>query len=386
MLTMKPGKGDAIAEILKALLAVAVCGLLAWVLTGCLGDDNEPVEEEKVLLVYLGGDNNLSGESADKLDAIAQGYHPAAGRRVLIYRDSRDESPCLMELEERGQLKTIENYDAENSADPKVFSRVILKAKSMYPGASFNLVVFSHATGWLPQGGYSNPQSASALRSVLMDGTDEMELSDFAGAIPDLCFNYIVFEACHMAGIEVAWELKNKAAYIAASSAEIVSPGFTNTYSGHLNLLLEGDPTAFMRQAFDYFDSQTDYLHSATFSVVKTDRLEALAGYVKGHCDFSKEVDINTIQCFDRGSYRLLCDFGDYYSRLLSTPQEQQELKELIEKCVVWKAATPYFMQGYNGFAINTHAGITAYIMRQGYHGLNTAYKELSWYKAINKQ
>lgn len=33
-------------------------------------------------------------------------------------------------------------------------------------------------------------------------------------ALPDHLFEFIIFEACNMAGIEVAYELRNKAAYI----------------------------------------------------------------------------------------------------------------------------------------------------------------------------
>ena len=47
-----------------------------------------------------------------------------------------------------------------------------------------------------------------------------MEITDFAMALPDHLFEFIIFEACNMAGIEVAYELRNKAAYIMASSAQ----------------------------------------------------------------------------------------------------------------------------------------------------------------------
>ena len=34
-----------------------------------------------------------------------------------------------------------------------------------------------------------------------------MEITDFAMALPDHLFEFIIFEACNMAGIEVAYEL-----------------------------------------------------------------------------------------------------------------------------------------------------------------------------------
>lgn len=352
------------------------------ILVCCTSDDDRPAPVTNVLLVYLAADNNLSGESHDKLEAIRRGYNSRPDTRLLVYHDAKDAVPCLSEITDGNSIKTIELFDEENSADPAVFSRVIAQVKGMYPEAVFNLLVFSHATGWLPPGSLSNPKSAQA-KSVLMDGTDEMALADFAAAIPDNSFGYIVFEACHMAGIEVAYELRNKAKYIAASSAEIVSPGFTNIYGQHTGELVYGDPKTFMQEAFAWFDSQTGYMRSATFSVIDTGTFEGLAAFIRNNCDFSKPVAVDDIQQFDRDTARLFCDFWDYYSRLLETESQKQELRQLIDQCVTWKAAAPYFMQGYNGFAIEKHSGLTAYIMQDRYPQLNDSYRELGWYKAI---
>lgn len=64
-----------------------------------------------------------------------------------------------------------------------------------------------------------------ALRSVIVDGNDYMELKDFADAIPDKAFEYIVFETCFMAGIDVAYEFRDKAGYVVASSARLSRQG-----------------------------------------------------------------------------------------------------------------------------------------------------------------
>lgn len=369
------------AKILAALPMLIGCVLLVWLLPACLSEEDLSVGVEKVLLVYIAGDNSLSKENDRKLDAIEQGYEKNDFYRILIYRDGQDDPAVLMELNEDGNLEVIENYEPENSADPQVLSRVIMKAKEMYPQASFNLLVFSHASGWLPGNSYRNPQ----LRSLITDGDEEMELSEFAGSIPDNSFNYIVFEASHMAGIEVVYQLKNKANFIAASSAEIISPGFTHTYAEHINDLVEGNPEEFMRQAFEYFNNQSGYLYSATFSIIQTSKLKALGDYVRAHCDLNKKVITADVQHFDRNTSFLFCDFGDYYTRLAKSKQEKQELQKLLNQCVVWKSATPYFMLGYNGYLIRSHSGLTGYIMQDRYPLLNTAYKLLNWYKAIAK-
>lgn len=369
---LKERKQRLVVTTVSFILLLLFLGLLS----SCIKDDSqEPETIHKVLLVYLAGDNNLSGESHTKLEAIRQGYAHSADTRILVYQDAADIAPRLFEID--GTL--IEQYPQENSAQPAVLRRVIAQAKSLYPQARFNLLVFSHASGWLPDKALVSP------RSVIADGSSYMELTDFADAIPDQAFGYIVFETCFMAGIEVAYQLRHKADYILASSAEIVSPGFTPVYREQINELVSGSPRRFMRQAFDYFNHQTGYMRSATFSMIQTNGLGALAEYVRGNCDFSSGLDINNVQYFDRNAYHLFFDFGDYYSRLLGNDSQKLQFELLVDDVVIDKAATSSFMQGYQGFVINKYSGMTTYIKQNQYPMMNKNYTNLDWYKDTRK-
>ena len=347
-------------------------------------DDNYvlPTSAKHVILVYLGGDNNLSSETYLKIEAIRDGWQGGAERKLLIYSDPADANPSLIEIvRENGQnmKKTIRNYDEENSANKEVLSRVIRDVTNLYPSPSYGFIVFSHASGWLPQGTLPSP------RSIIMDKKQEMELSDFAQAIPDNTFDYIIFETCFMAGIEVAYELKDKADYILASSAEILSPGFTYIYPKSINHItgsLSG-LQAFGEDAFAWFDNKSGYMRSATFSIIKTSQLDPLANWIKSNCNQSKQIDVKTIQHFDRYSYRLFFDFEDYYSSLLDTDNQKTELSTLISNCVVWNNATPAFMKDYNGFDIKKHSGLTTYSPQEKFPFLNKEYQKLRWYKTI---
>ena len=92
------------------------------------------------------------------------------------------------------------------------------RMQSDFPAASYGMVALWHATGWVPA---EMSLPALALRSAILDsGTDEpynyMELPDFADAIP-FKLDFIVFDACFMGSVEVAYELKDKAAYPVAN-------------------------------------------------------------------------------------------------------------------------------------------------------------------------
>ncbi|MGL5262460.1 MAG: clostripain-related cysteine peptidase, partial [Bacteroides sp.] len=360
-------------------LLLSLCAGLLLSLASCIKESAEPSQAvERVLLVYLGGDNNLSHEVSEKLEALQAGFDGQPQHRILVYKDARGEQPTLLELQKQEPPTRLASYAEENSADAQVLQRVVQTALARYPQAQFNLLVFSHASGWLPEGSYAD----AAARSIIIDGLHEMELKDFAAALPDAAFESIVFEACHMAGIEVFYELRHKAKLIAASSAEIVSPGFTALYaSGAVNQLVAGDTEGFMKQVFAHYQQESGVRQSATFSLIRTEALERLAAWLRTAADWTRPLDYSQIQKFDRYGQRFFFDWKDAFEQLL--PQAEQELEELLQEVVVWKGATPYFMLGYSGFPIQSHSGLTTYLPQPDYSKLNAAYQALSWYQAI---
>ena len=362
--------------------------------TSCVkehGDDLVP-EPTHTLLVYMGGDNNLQTEVYQKLFALRDGWTGKENHNIVVYIDYKGSPATLLHItkDANGNYinETLAVYSYENSASAATLSRVIGDTRTLYPADCFGLLIFSHASGWLPSGTLNDPtKPAQTLsRSIIVDDAGgEMELADFADAIPDGLFDYIVFETCFMAGIEVAYELREKTPLIFASSAEIVAPGFTSVYKTETRKLLSGDVQAFGTGVFEHTLTYgiEDYHRSATYSVIRTAGLDALASFVRDNCNFTQEVDISDVQHFDRlKGYRLFFDFEDYYGRLLDTDAQRAELARLIAECVDWKAATPEFMTqspGLNGFTIAEHSGLTTYILQTAFPCLTEAYRNLDW-------
>ncbi|NDV64249.1 clostripain-related cysteine peptidase [Bacteroides sp. 224] len=340
----------------------------------------------RLLLAYIGVDNNLNSLEAEKLDALRAGWTGKPTDHILAYVDKAGVGASLYALsaEPNSEPLLLESYGKENSADAATLSRVITDVVNRYKADSYGLLVFSHASGWLPEGMLNSP-----TRSILIDGKSEMSLTDFAAALPDGVFNYIVFESCFMAGIEVAYELRNKTPYIFASSAEILHPGFAPTYTHSTQHLFNANLPAFGQQVFNQTltYAENELLHSGTYSVIRTEGLEQLATFIKDHCDFTQPVDLTDIQHFDRSvSYHLFFDFNDYYGRLLTDDSQKEELNRLLSEYVIWKAATNKFMAqeyGYNGFTITSHSGLTCYIAQERFPKLNEAYTRLAWSEVL---
>lgn len=352
--------------------------LAAMLLLFCQSDRAEDEQHQGMVILFC--------IDAERAAMLTQVFNPIPGQKLLIYNDASIETACLFEVTEQNGTnvrKLIAIYPkAEN-----VFTKALADMKSLYPSSSYGLVLFSRSFGWLPEGAYRNPQAFNESTSVESNEADKgkkpvknivnKDIRQLAACIPDSTFSFIVLEACHMTGIEVAYELKNKTEYILASSTEILVPGYTEAFGQSLNRLFDEDVKGFGEAAFSCFDRKTGGERSATISLLKTSALDELARWVKNNTAQSSEV--SGIQHFDRNEHHLFFDFYDYYSRLTDSSKHAL-LKAILDKVVVWKAATSLFIPAFNGFEIKSHSGITSYIMQKDLPALNEEYTKLQWF------
>lgn len=309
-------------------------------------------------------------------------FAPHGAFDLLIYQDSNLQSgslPCLWRiLYGSQQAEKIKQYQSHNSASAETFQQILVDCRTASPSQKYGLWVFSHASGWLPEATLTNP------RSVIVDQNREMDIKDFAAAIPDKFFDYIVFEACFMASIEVAYELKAKTNYLIASSAEMLSPGFSRIYHAALPALLANDLVRVSTLYFDHWQSQPPEKRAATISVIHTESLPKLAEITARIRENQVEVNPLSVQHFDRyPSHRLFFDLKEYLLQQATTLQSAQ-LTDVLKEVVIYSAFTNEFLLNERGFRINAHCGLTTYIMQPQFPYLNNQYGLLEWSKALD--
>lgn len=348
-------------------------------LTSCINDSGEDREESKrTILVYIGRDNNLSGSYEDKRDDIIAGWNGKGGN-LAIYQDLPDGAKLeiIYRQKQENISKVLYEHRKENSASADVFEEVIKQTIAACPADSYGLIVFSHASGWLPDATLSSP------RSVVNDNSDWMNLPDFARVIPDKQFEFIIFEACLMGGIEVAYELKDKTNYILASPAEILSPGFKEIYQTSINKLFlpDADLKSFTNDVYEYQEQLS--FSSVTLSLIRTSALYELAEWVRINTRDIDYPEVEGIQVFDRNSRHLFFDFGQHFSRLTDNETARTELAPLIDNCLISKYHTPSFLPANRGFYIKHYSGFTTYINQEYLPYLNQEYKKTKWAQAI---
>jgi hypothetical protein len=358
---------------------ISIILIIPPLFSSCLKEeaDNRQLLPERTILFYMAGDNGLSEETQEKVDALVSAWNIADENRLLVFQDRGGENaPRLLEIKAgsngKGMIELLEEYKDGNSATTKVFARVLNDMVRYCPSSDYGLVLFSHSSGWFPTGTFAQP------RSVVTDGDTEFELIDFARTIPNGQFRFIIFESCLMAGAEVVYELKDKTDYILASSAEILSPGFTPLYGKMLECLYKFTPdlTAFASEYYDYCNGLSGDNRSATVSVISTAGLaplKSLLARAESHVEHWEWVERDGIQHFDRRAKDYLFYDLEGYIKSIGTQEEINELAGILEGTILYKAATDEFMPGtLYGFPIKQHCGLTIYIPVAKFKELNT--------------
>jgi hypothetical protein len=397
----------------------------------------ESAEKRNVLVLYSAGYNSLSDYLTADIQDLQQGWLPGTGRNdnvLLIYSHlpakradyATQTSPSLTRLywDEGGKTvrDTLKIYpETTRSATAEQLYDVLSYVQQEFPANSYGMIFSSHATGYLPSGYYNKPgsyiyqekdgmsyragmhrrrstpvpyyapehdPSLPAVKSIGQDQVGsyghyvsyEIELDDFAKALP-MQMEYILFDACLMGGVEVAYELKDKCHRVGFSQTEVLAEGFDyKTITEHLLRSETPDPQAICEDYFHQYDIQSGIYRSATISLVDCSRMESLAQTCRTLFEkYRNEIaglSPGSVQRYYRSRYHWFYDLEDILAKAGITAEELAQLRESLNECIIYKASTPEFM---NEFRINTYSGLSMYLPCNGSEELDKYYRTLQW-------
>ena len=202
--------------------------LLFFFLVSCEKNDVEP-QKTRTLMVYLAGDNNLSGHMQKNISSMMSAWKESYNANIVIYFDAPNAAPELYTFRFKGkevEKQVLKTYEEMDSADPEVLKKILNEMQDLYPSDSYGLILGSHASGWIPSGASGRSNRMLHAEPVLTrsfgkdyTGSNEMDTRDMAKAIP---FNkenleFILFDACLMSSIEVLY------AFVVCTSESILS-------------------------------------------------------------------------------------------------------------------------------------------------------------------
>ncbi len=365
-------------------------------------------KKQKTVLVYIIGNNSLSSDAVSSFTQIRSGYIPENEGNLLVYFHTNTAGPVLYNItkNKEGEVVTDTAYvfPSRNSATSTSIKQALSVSATLFPANEYGLVLWSHGTGWLPSGYYASGSfsSSSAVASVFnadpyasfikmarnsgngmiqrtfgSESEKEIEITDLATAFP-FKLSFIMFDACLMGGIEVAYELKEYADYMIFSPAEVLTTSFPYSVIMKHIFATPSDLKGVCEEYYNFYDKKSGELRSATVSLVDCAQLTSLAAVAKeifaGNRGKIATLNMSDIQGYFRGNKPWFYDIQDFIGKI-ATQDQLAKFNDALSKVVTYKAATPYFLE----LKIDRFSGVSTYIPNPSNSQLEAFYKNFKW-------
>lgn len=362
--------------------------------TSCHSDEPAPVSDtSRTVLVYMVATNNLGSNGYDEADIAEMQTAIAAGAlgkgRWIVYHAPSDKSaPMLTEYSADG-IKLLKSYpEGVVSVSAEQLGAVIDDVKSFAPADNYGLVMWSHATGWT-QDGIDEPDrnAAPQMATPLSFGSDfgkKMNVTTLADVLEGRGFEYVYFDACYMATVEVAYQLRHAVRYVVGSPSELPVNGMR--YDLNMAALIDGSENALIqaaRNTYNHYNSQQlAEDRTCTMAVIRTDALDELASATAAVYDLTPlphpGENVTNYRARSRQGYAI--DFGEYVNALAESENIdngiQSRFNTAIGKAVVYKAATEKIWDLY---PVYSTSGLATYVFNNADDFDVMGYDELAW-------
>ena len=440
-------KQIAIGKFAKYLMQLSMASIL-FILFACDNDNNNsPVDNDttssRVILAYIAGENNLSVDAKADLDEMLKGsiYMSNNDALVVMYDNTnKSQLPCIYEItkgmEEKGvnELTPFYTFDEDiNSASSETLEQVMQILFNKYQADSYGIIFWSHGSGWIPSN-YKGDNTATTRDADSQQinlplfgsfGVDtgnnssntsmghQMDIKDMANVLSKFPkTDFIMFDACFMQSIEVAYELGKYTDYIIASPAEI--PAWGAPYQELAKPLFADvfNPSDVI-DAYHTFYKDYHPKYGIILSVVDCNKLEQFASihkemitnYSEQMANIELEGALNYF-IFDKwnnpnykGQY-YQSDCPDYYDikgvmqRVITDINDYHAWEEELNNVLPYSCKNDTWYSGYPKSSYERYmpldskqfSGLTMYVEQDKYkeHFFYNAYQHTAWAKAMN--
>lgn len=345
----------------------------------------EPYIPEGVLymssvLVYMEANNNLKQEAFDSINGMEEGALNINGVLLVYVKTDNNKSYLLRIKHDSDPQKitsdTISVFTNDEFSNPSFMKKVISVAQEKYRVSSYGLILWSHGTAWAPPKQMNVPK----VKAFGNDRGKEMDILELKDALPDN-LEFLIFDACNMASVEVLFEFRKKAKYIVASPTETNAESLP--YKKVTTFLFKGTEglKILARTYYDHYNAFSGYKQSATVSLIETHGLDILADKMnllvtqkKKYGEQFKTEDIQRMdftQDFPVPTY----DFENFLVRNFD-PKDIFEVTKALNLCILYKANTQKFL----GNPIISYSGLTCFIPSQNNVNMEY-YRNFEWFK-----
>lgn len=355
--------------------------------------------------------------------------------RIMVFMATSEREAVLFELKKqngRCLTDTLRRYNDRPFTSRQWLTSLFSEVMKLAPASRYGMVVGCHGLAWVPVQGQRNAlkrlgsqerideennlykkeridkeglykeekidkegvpndlmhfEVQGPVTTRFIGGTypeTQIETTDLADAMADtgLHTEYILFDACYMSSVEVAYELKDVTHYLIASPTEVLSYGFPYITMGK-HLLGTPNYKGIVDSFISFYSSYN--LPYGTVAVTDCTQLDALAAIAQ-QINAAAEAQLvpNGVQIMDGYSPTLFYDLGHLMSLKDAGTVLTAAFAEQLEKTVPYKGHTDQYFTALKDAPVDI----------KHYSGLNTSQgslnhmadrlSETAWYKATN--
>lgn len=377
--------------------------------------------------------------------------------RIMVFMATSEREAVLFELKKqngRCLTDTLRRYSDRPFTSRQWLTSLFSEVMTLAPASRYGMVVGCHGLAWVPVQGQRNARKRQGSQERIdeednlykeeridkeglykeeridKEGDDlmhfevqgpvttrfiggtypetQIETTDLADAMADagLHTEYILFDACYMSSVEVAYELKDVTHYLIASPTEVISYGFPYITMGK-HLLGTPNYKGIADSFISFYSSY--YLPYGTVAVTDCTQLDALAAIAQQinaaaeeptnaasakQINAAAEGKLNTatsgksapngVQIMDGYSPTLFYDLGHLMSLKNAGTVLTAAFAEQLDKTVPYKGHTDQYFTALKDAPVDI----------KHYSGLNTSQgslnrmadrlSETAWHKATN--
>lgn len=353
--------------------------------------------------------------------------------RIMVFMATSEREAVLFELKKqngRCLTDTLRRYSDRPFTSRQWLTSLFSEVMTLAPASRYGMVVGCHGLAWVPVQGQRNARKRlgsqertdeednlykeekidkeelykeerldkegddlmhfevqGPVTTRFIGGTypeTQIETTDLADAMADAGFHteYILFDACYMSSVEVAYELKDVTHYLIASPTEVLSYGFPYTTMGK-HLLGTPNYKGIVDSYISFYSSYN--LPYGTVAVTDCTQLDALAAIAQQiNAADAEQLVPNGVQIMDGYSPTLFYDLGHLMSLKDAGTVLTAAFAEQLDKAVPYKGHTGQYFTALKDEPVDI----------KHYSGLNTSQgslnhmadrlSETAWYKATN--
>ena len=354
-------------------------------LTACIESD-EPIPEEtrneKTLIIYMPWSSNLTSyffQNIKDMESCIEEMGGLHNERVIVFISKTSTEASLFEIKYingKCQRIDIKPYSYPAFTTEAGISQILDDVISYAPAQRYSMIIGCHGMGWLP---VNTTRALRINEKFHWDYTDgpltryfggttseyQTDISTLAAAIENtgVKMEYILFDDCYMSSIEVAYELKDAADHLIASTCEVMAYGMPYATMGR-HLLGKPDYKAICDDFHEFYSNYS--VPCGTLSVTDLSHIDEMASLMRqiNNSYSFDDYQRGQLQNLDGYSPTIFYDFGDYVDLLLeqnSAPLDMRiEFDNILNQLIPYKTNTEQFFTATRGpIKINRYSGMT---------------------------